>query len=292
MDLRVLRYFVQTVEAGSISAAAIACHVAQPSITLAIAKLEEELNCKLFERHRKGSTATADGVKMYAMAKDLLSHAQSIKNEFNSLATKETLRLYVDQNIRVSVLEGFIHDVQLHSNSVTLSLISPQNKQEQSFDMHLTNQKNIEPMDWFFPLMKENYSLIIPKSNRLAFKQNIELSDLQEQPLITRIHCENKALFEQVCRDLSIEFNSVAEVETEEWAHALVRSGLGLCFVPLPANFIDPEFEVRSLSDLLPQTLPERVVGLSVRLNSQEKVKSLLPFLLREVDAKLSTISV
>jgi hypothetical protein len=35
----------------------------------------------------------------------------------------------------------------------------------------------------------------------------------------------------------------------------------------------------------LPQTLPERVVGLSVRLNSQEKVKSLLPFLLREVDA-------
>lgn len=284
MDLRVLRYFVKTVEAGSISAAAVDCHVAQPSITLAIAKLEEEFNCKLFERHRKGSTATADGMKMYAMAKDLLAHAQSIKNEFSGTTTKETLRLYVDQNIRVSVLEGFINDVQRHSNAVTLSLISPHNKQEQTFDMHLTTQKNIEPMDWFFPLMKERYALIIPKSNRLAFKPIIELSDLQSQPLITRIHCENKALFERVCRELKIEFNSVAEVETEEWAHALVRSGLGLCFVPLPENFKDPDFEVRSLTGILPQTLPDRVVGLSVKIGSQEKVKSLLPFLLREAD--------
>ena len=285
MDLRVLRYFVKTVEAGSISAAAVNCHVAQPSITLAIAKLEQEFNCKLFERHRKGSSATADGLKMYAMAKDLLLHAQSIKNEFSSSTTKESLRLNVDQNIRVSVLESFIHDVQMHSNAVTLSLISPHNKQEQVFDMHLTSQETVEATDWFFPLMRERYSLIIPKSNRLAFKPDIQITDLSSQPLITRIHCENKTLFEKVCRDLKIEFNSVAEVETEEWAHALVRSGLGLCFAPLPDNFKDPDFEVINLADLLPQDLPERIVGLSVKLNSQEKIKSLLPFLLREVDA-------
>tara|TARA_R110001592_G_scaffold362052_1_gene674727 strand:- start:3595 stop:4452 length:858 start_codon:yes stop_codon:yes gene_type:complete len=285
MDLRVLRYFVKTVETGSISAAAVECHVAQPSITLAIAKLEDEFNCKLFDRHRKGSSATADGLKMYVMAKDLLAHAQSIKNEFSSSLSKEILKLKVDQNIRVSVLENFIHDLQRQSSSVTLSLIGPHNKQEQLFDMHLTTHNNVESLDWFFPLMKEQYALLIPKSNHLAFKPEINLSDLQKQPLITRIHCENKALFEKTCQNLKIEFNSVAEVETEEWAHALVRSGLGLCFAPLPDNFTDPDFQARSLSDFLPQSLPERVVGLSVKPSSQEKIRLLLPYLLREAEA-------
>lgn len=285
MDLRVLRYFVKTVEAGSISAAAIECHVAQPSITLAIAKLEEEFNCKLFERHRKGTSATQDGLKMYAMAKDLLAHAQSIKNEFSTSALKECLRLNVDQNIRVSVLENFIHDLQRHSDSVMLSLVGQQNKQDQLFDMHLTTQSNKDSLDWFFPLMKEAYALLIPKSNNLAFKALISLDDLQRQPLITRIHCENKILFDKTCHELNIEFNSVAEVETEEWAHALVRSGLGLCFAPLPEGFTDPDFQVKKLSELLPQSLPDRVVGLSVKPNSQEKIKRLLPYLLREADA-------
>ena len=81
------------------------------------------------------------------------------------------------------------------------------------------------------------------------------------------------------------EVQYVAEVEIEEWAHALVVSGLGLCFVPWPENFKDPDFEVRNLTGILPQTLPERVVGLSVKPGSQEKVKSLLPFLLSEVDS-------
>ena len=285
MDLRVLGYFVKTVETGSISAAAVQCYVAQPSITLAIAKLEEEFSCKLFDRHRKGSSATPDGLKMYVMAKDLLAHAQSMKNEFSNSHSKEILKLNVDQNIRVSILEGFIHDIQKHSNSVTLSLISPYSKQDQMFDMHLTSQNNVQSMDWFFPLMKEHYALLIPKTNHLAFKSDINLSDLQAQPLITRIHCENKALFEQMCHNLKIEFNNVAEVETEEWAHALVRAGLGLCFAPLPDNYQDPDFEIKRLNDLLPQSLPERIVGLSVKPSNQEKIKLLLPYLLHEVEA-------
>lgn len=285
MDLRVLRYFVKTVEAGSISAAAVECHVAQPSITLAIAKLEAEFGCVLFDRHRKGCSATSDGLKMYAMAKDLLAHAQSITNEFSSLPKKEVLRLYVDQNIRVSVLEKFIVDIQKQSKLVTLSLMGPNNKQKQAFDLHLTTQGHIDSKDWFFPLKKERYSLLIPKVNYLSFKPDITLSDLQGQPLITRIHCENKGLFEQLCHNLKIKFTPVAEVETEEWAHSLVRAGLGICFAPLPDDFQDPGFEVKSLSDLFPQSLPERIVGLAIKQASQKKIKHLLPFMLDGIDA-------
>jgi DNA-binding transcriptional LysR family regulator len=216
------------------------------------------------------------------MAKDLLAHAQALTNEFSSIQTKALLKLKVDQNIRISVLENFIQELQGYSPSVTLSLISPNSKQANNFDMYLTTKNNIEAMDWFIPLMNEQYCLLIPKVNHLAFKTDLSLFDLQDQPLITRIYCENKALFEKTCMDSGLVFNEVAEVETEEWAHALVRSGLGICFAPLPIGFMDSEFEIKKISELLPKAIPERVVGLCIKPGSQDKIKELLPYLLTE----------
>lgn len=282
MDLKVLRYFIAAVEAGSISGAANACHVAQPSITLAIAKLEDEFCCKLFDRHSKGSAPTASGVKLYDMAKDLISHAQSIQCAFKDAPIKESIRLKVDQNIRVNVLEKFILNLQERNNAVTLSLISPKVQTQQFFDMQLTTRKQIDNSDWFFPLMNEKYALLIPKNNPLAFKPNLELQDLNHQALVTRIHCENKPLFDKLCFEMGISFNSVAEVETEEWAHALVRSGLGLCFAPLPDQFNDTMFEVKYLDDLFQTPLPNRQIGLSVKPDKQTKIAALLPYLISE----------
>lgn len=277
MDLKVLRYFVSAVEAGSISGAAQRCHVAQPSITLAIAKLEDEFNSKLFDRHSKGSAPTAAGLKLYEMAKNLLSHAESIRNEFRGTVAKENLRLKVDKNIRVDVLERFLSDLQKESSNITLSLISPNDASQDYYDLQLTTEKQIDSKDWFYPLMTEHYCLLIPKSNQLAFKPTISIEDLQQQPLVTRIHCENKPLFDKICHNLGLKFNSVAEVETEEWAHALVRSGVGLCFAPLPSDMQDAAIEVRQLDSLLNLPIPERKLGLSVKPEKQAKVASLLP---------------
>ena len=282
MDLRVLGYFVATVETGSISAAATSCHVAQPSITLAIAKLEDELQCKLFDRHRKGSSPTSEGRKMYSMAKDLLAHAASIKNEFAHSQLSEPLKLFVDQNIRVSVLESFIYELHANTDSINLSLSNAINQgghSNQVFDMYLTSQSQIDSLDWFFPLMVESYALLIPKTNRLAFKSNLSIEDLQCQPLISRIHCENKMLFERTSKQFGLEFRSVAEVETEEWAHAMVRSGLGMCSAPVPLNFQDECFEVKYVNELFGLNLAERIVGLSVKPTKHERIKTLLPYL-------------
>ena len=153
MDLKVLRYFVATVESGSITAASIACHVAQPSITLAVAKLEDEFACKLFDRHRKGMRPTPDGLKMYTMAKDLLSHANSIKNEFTHVKENVSLSLRVDQNIRIAVLEHFIRELHENTENINLTLLYSNDGNDSACDMQLIPQSKLNAMDWFFPLM-------------------------------------------------------------------------------------------------------------------------------------------
>ena len=65
MDLRSLRYFCAAAEAGSLTAAAERCHVAQPSISNAVAQLEQEFALRLFSRSKRGVTLTPEGEAFY-----------------------------------------------------------------------------------------------------------------------------------------------------------------------------------------------------------------------------------
>jgi DNA-binding transcriptional LysR family regulator len=71
MDLRDLRYFAAIAESGSMTAAAKSLHVSQPTLTVAMQNLEEELKTQLFVRERSGVRLTATG-------DELLKHANEV----------------------------------------------------------------------------------------------------------------------------------------------------------------------------------------------------------------------
>lgn len=81
MNLRQLRYFAQTVEAGNITRAAEQLYVAQPALGLQIRQLEEELGVPLLIRHSRGVTATEAGKLLYDRARDVLRQVDQIKQE-------------------------------------------------------------------------------------------------------------------------------------------------------------------------------------------------------------------
>lgn len=71
MDIKHLRYFVAVAEAPSISAAAQAIGVAQPSLSQHLHRMEEELSVRLVERSARGTVLTDEG-------RVLLEHAREI----------------------------------------------------------------------------------------------------------------------------------------------------------------------------------------------------------------------
>ena len=68
MDIRVLRYFIAAVEAGSISGACSRVHVTQPTLSRQFMDLEEELGHKLFERSNRRLLLTPKGKLFYERA--------------------------------------------------------------------------------------------------------------------------------------------------------------------------------------------------------------------------------
>ncbi len=74
LNLRHLRGFLEVRERGSITAAAGALNMSQPALTQAIAKLEQQLQTKLFERRAHGLVATAAGETAALRVRAALGH--------------------------------------------------------------------------------------------------------------------------------------------------------------------------------------------------------------------------
>lgn len=78
MELRALRYFAAVVEAGSLTAAAAQLRLSQPSLSVAIGKLETELGVRLFVRSPRGVEPTSAGRTLLDAASRLLGDADDI----------------------------------------------------------------------------------------------------------------------------------------------------------------------------------------------------------------------
>ncbi len=78
MELAQLRYFREVARLGSMTAAARALGVSQPTLSVAMRQLEEELGASLMQRHRGGVSLTAAGTELQQHADEifaLLDHA-------------------------------------------------------------------------------------------------------------------------------------------------------------------------------------------------------------------------
>lgn len=79
MNLRDLDYLVAVADAGQFATAAERCGVSQPTLSMQIRKLEQELDLILFERGPRGAVATAIGRQVVAQARATLREAKRIR---------------------------------------------------------------------------------------------------------------------------------------------------------------------------------------------------------------------
>jgi DNA-binding transcriptional LysR family regulator len=108
MDLRLIRYFVATAEAGSATAAASALHVTQPVLSRQLRHLEQQLGLTLFERDGRRLRLSRAGEAFLPEARELLVRASETESAAHDLAA------------------GILTEVQLAAPGTTLTdVIAP-----------------------------------------------------------------------------------------------------------------------------------------------------------------------
>lgn len=247
MDLKALTYFVSVYEKGSISAAAKACFIAQPSISSAIHQLETTLNGPLFIRHARGVYPTEAGEQLYPLAKQLLGKAEAIRNVFSEREKTTQFKLGLIRALGVKRMSLILKDFTSALESVELTLVEP----DDDCDARLITKQYLHPSESFVPMWLDHYALALPQGHPLSFKTEIELSDFNQLPFIQRTPCEAWKQLVTVLNENNIEMVTRAKIQTLEYALGLVGAGVGCALLPdLPQVTDDQSVVLRPIKNL------------------------------------------
>lgn len=95
MNINQLRYFIKAAECGSMTEAAQALYISQPSLSKSIALLENEYNIQLFERNPLGITLTPTGMNFLNYAKIVVEAAARLDNYFSDRSMDSKSQLFI-----------------------------------------------------------------------------------------------------------------------------------------------------------------------------------------------------
>lgn len=244
MEMHQLRYAVAVARAGNFSRAAEQCHVAQPSLSQQIQKLEDELGERLFERLKRTTRLTPAGEAFLQRALRILEEVDAAKREATDAGNllRGALRLGVLPTIAPYLLPAVLGDFAHQFPRVELVIQEDTTarllKMLASFeiDIALASDPIEDSRLETSTLFTEELVLALPGAHPLTRKRAIAVADLKGERVI--VMKEGHCLGDQVLRfcdrrDLrpNITFRS-AQLETIQ---ALVQSGLGVSLIPAMA---------------------------------------------------------
>jgi len=225
MDLRSLKYFTTAAEEGTISAAALKCHIAQPSISNAIAQLEAEFDLKLFSRSKKGVALTPDGETFYQHAKSLLLNAIDFEQTFKLKQQLIPISVNISSQLASSDTAAILK--RLHNQLPQFKFSAAENSSNAQLDIcSLHEQKK---KHHYIPLLNQKYVLLAPDTWSLTMP--LQAEELLHYPWIDRLDCEKRSIL--LDRFPQLEDVSAIKVKHEDLAISLVKAGVGLTIMAI-----------------------------------------------------------
>jgi LysR family hydrogen peroxide-inducible transcriptional activator len=244
MEMHQLRYVVAVARTGNFSRAAEQCHVAQPSLSQQIQKLEDELGERLFDRMKREARLTPHGEVFLRRAARILEEVDAAKREASdaqellrgtvTVGVLPTIAPYLLPEVMAGFVEQFPGVEIVVQEDTTARLLKLALAYEIDFALASLpiQDERLEVRELF----SEELLLALPPGHPLTRKRSVNAADLEPERLI--VMKEGHCLGDQVLRfcerhDLhpKISFRS-AQLETIQ---SLVRAGLGLSLIPTMA---------------------------------------------------------
>ncbi|WP_374586295.1 LysR substrate-binding domain-containing protein [Ideonella dechloratans] len=247
MTLTELRYIVAVARERHFGRAAEACHVSQPTLSVAIKKLEEELDVKIFERGSNEVSLTPLGEAIVRQAQGVIEQAQGIREI--ARRGKDPLAGPLRLGIIYTIGPYLLPELVRHAIDMTpqMPLILQENFTVKLLDMLRTGELDCAIMAEPFPdtglaiapLYDEPFLVAVPAQHPLAQRKTISSEELKRETmlLLGTGHCFRDHVLE-VCPEFA-RFSSDTEGikksfegSSLETIKHMVASGMGVTVVP------------------------------------------------------------
>ena len=243
LEIHQLEYVVAVEKYRSFSLAAEEICVAQSTLSHQIKKLEEELGVKIFERTTRSIQPTPAGAQFLSIVKQILGElrrARQLMEEFNNLE-RGYLVIGTLPNIGYLGLTSLIASFAKRYPGIQLELRDGNSDQlmkwlqDSDIDAALlthTFDENQHKSIQFYPLIHDEFVLIVSKNHPLAGREIIHLGEAAEEKfLATKASQGVRNIFVQACRNAGFEPNIIFESDNLETICGLVAEGLGVALL-------------------------------------------------------------
>lgn len=246
MTLTELRYIVAVAQEKHFGRAAQRCHVSQPTLSIAIKKLEEELAISLFDRSSSEVITTEVGEKVIDQARKVLEETEIIRhlanqqqNELNGafkLGLIFTIAPYLLPKLILGLRQSAPNmPLMLEENqTATLTEMLKQGILDAIIVAEPYHESGIETV----PLYDEPFFVIVPKGHRFEEFDAVSSADIAEENvlLLTEGNCMRDQILGS-CSELAAKQRVAGLTNTLQGSSLntirhMVASGMGISFLP------------------------------------------------------------
>jgi DNA-binding transcriptional LysR family regulator len=279
--------FVEVARRGSVSRAAEALYVTQPSLTARLKGLEQELDAKLFVRSQRGMRLSDAGRAFLPYAERTLDTISSGRRLLAELARGESGQLALGAAPAVStyVLPRILTRFRRTHPKVALAVRTGHS--EEVLELVLSEQVQIglgralrHPQVEAIPLYEDELVLVVDPRHRFASEEEVDPDELSEVQLIlfdrtSSYHRLTSEFFE----DVGAVPRGVMELDNIDAAKKMVEQGLGVAFLPHTAVAAELESESLHAVTLAEAPSPKRRIVILRRRNAGPPSGALQAFL-------------
>ncbi|MCE0540822.1 LysR substrate-binding domain-containing protein [Kineosporia rhizophila] len=247
LDLRLVRYFVAVAEHQNFGRASQALHVAQPSLSRQVRRLEEVLGARLLDRTPQGTHLTPAGTAFLPRAEALLRLADQAANEARTAADPSRLIAGYTAHLIITPVvaemrrrhpEATIEARHVEWNQPRTALL------EHRVDVAVTRLPlNTDGLQ-VSTLYEEQRAVLMHSGHRLADRQSLTLDDIIDEPM-PRAPENADPLWTDFWRlDPRPDGHPAPDgpvIETVQDKFEVVASGQAIAIVPLASGYGRPD---------------------------------------------------
>ncbi|RAU95529.1 LysR family transcriptional regulator [Paenibacillus sp. YN15] len=245
MELRQLQYALQIAAEKNFSRAAEKLHIAQPSLSQQLSKLEKELGVLLFQRNTNSVELTHAGYAFMEKAQMILDMVGQLEREMEDISDMKKGRLNVGSlpitgsHVLPRVLPLFhsrFPGIEIHLIEDTTNVLENLTAAGRTDISLLTLPVMDSNLSWE-PLLDEEILLAVPPSHPLAKKAGelavVGIRQLRDEAFIVLKRGQGfRQIALELCRSNGFEPRIVFESSNIETVQSLVAAGMGIAFVP------------------------------------------------------------
>ena len=273
MTLNELRYIVAVAQEKNFGRAAQRCFISQPALSVAIQKLEEELQTQLFERGKSEITVTPVGERIVEQAQKVLEEAARIRDiaQAGRNQLEGLFRLGAIYTVAPYLLPDLVPALNALAPDMPLEIEENITEQLEAALKSGRIDAAIIALPFQPPgivtefLYEEPFQVVVPQRHPWAKRKTIDPSELAgEHAILLNVgHCFRDQVLES-CPELNRGDAPVTRSNSLETIRNMVASGLGISV--LPRDALTPKYHSRLVVPVpFAKPVPSRRIALAYR---------------------------